>query len=124
MRTACRDLRGWVCSHAGQSLAARGSDESLSVSSLLSETMATFLVRVCLVICRVGCTTCMHMTLLSKGCSIKVSSRDMKTGTRSGIFCGGKRLLSTCWCSIFQKIWFGNTNTWTRLPTSNYCGNP
>ena len=38
-----------------------------------------------LVICREVCTNCMHMTLLSKACNIKVSSRAMKASTWSGI---------------------------------------
>ena len=38
-----------------------------------------------LVICQVGCTNCMHMTLLSKACDIKMSSRAMKASTWSGI---------------------------------------
>ena len=38
-----------------------------------------------LVICQVGCTNCMHMTLSSKAYNIKVSSRAIKPGTWSGI---------------------------------------
>ena len=79
---ACRNLRGWVCSQAGQS---RGSDESLSISSLLSQTNGHFLVNLFLVICQMGCTNCMPMTLLSKTCNIKVSSTAMKPSTWSGI---------------------------------------
>ena len=78
---ACRNLCGWVRSYAGQS---QGSDESLSLFIAISNNDHCLL-RLFLVICQVGCTNCMHMTLLSKACNIKVSSRVMKPSTWSGI---------------------------------------
>ena len=78
---ACRNLRRWVCSQAGQS---RASDESVSLFIAISNN-GHFLVRLFLVIFQVRCTNCMHMTILSKACSFKVSSRVMKPGTWSGI---------------------------------------